>query len=90
MNEADTRAELLTSAGCSWLDYQCGNRRKSKREYNINAGEIRSSGIRTGQLKADYILEYKNTKLAVVEAKSNEFDVSEGVAQAKFTRKTSP
>ena len=55
-----------------------------RREYNINAGEIRSSGIRTGQLKADYILEYKNTKLAVVEAKSNELDVSEGVAQAKL------
>ncbi len=85
MNEADTRAEYidkqLETAG--WItSAETGVR--VRREYNINAGEIRSSGIRTGQLKADYILEYKNTKLAVVEAKSNELDVSEGVAQAKL------
>jgi len=85
MNEADTRAEYidrqLEKAG--WItSAETGVR--VRREYNINAGEIRSSGIRTGQLKADYILEYKNTKLAVVEAKSNELDVSEGVAQAKL------
>ena len=33
--------------------------------------------------KVDYILEYKKQKLAVIEAKSDEKDVSEGVAQAK-------
>ena len=85
MNEADTRAEYIDKqleiAG--WItSAETGVR--VRREYNINAGEIRSSGIRTGQLKADYILEYKNIKLAVVEAKSNELDVSEGVAQAKL------
>lgn len=85
MNEADTRAELidkqLESAG--WItSTETGVR--VRREYHITAGEIRASGIRTGQLKADYILEYKNIKLAVVEAKSNEIEVSEGVAQAKL------
>lgn len=55
-----------------------------RREYDINAGEIKSSGIRTGKLKADYVLEYKNIKLAVVEAKSDELDVREGVAQVKM------
>ena len=33
--------------------------------------------------KVDYILEYKKQKLAVIEAKSDEKDVSEGVDQAK-------
>jgi type I restriction enzyme, R subunit len=83
MNEADTRAELidkqLEAAGWS-----SGGDVRVFREYNINAGEIRGSGIRTGQLKADYVLAYKNIKLAVVEAKSDELDVSEGVAQAKL------
>jgi type I restriction enzyme R subunit len=85
MNEADTRAEFIDKQleASGWItSAETGVR--VRREYNINAGEIRSSGIRTGQLKADYILEYKNTKLAVVEAKSNELDVSEGVAQAKL------
>jgi type I restriction enzyme R subunit len=83
VNEADTRAELidpkLKQAG--WGDVA---ESRVQREYNINAGEIRSGGIRTGQMKADYVLAYKNRKLAVVEAKSVEVEVGEGVAQAKL------
>ena len=85
MNEADTRAELIDKQleASGWVtSLDTGVR--VRREYNINAGEIRASGMRTGQLKADYVLEYKNIKLAVVEAKSNELDVNEGVAQAKL------
>lgn len=85
MNEFDTRAELIDKQleAAGWItNAETGVR--VRREYNINAGEIRASGIRTGLLKADYVLEYKNIKLAVVEAKSNELDVSEGVAQAKL------
>ena len=85
MNEADTRAEYIDKQleAAGWITSAATGVRV-RREYSINAGEIRASGIRTGQLKADYVLEYKNTKLAVVEAKSNELDVSEGVAQAKL------
>ena len=83
MNEADTRAELidpqLRAAG--WVT---GGDVLVLREYNINAGEIKAGGIRASQLKADYVLSYKNRKLAIVEAKSDEKDVGEGVAQAKF------
>lgn len=85
MNEADTRAELIDKQleAAGWItNIDTGVR--VRREYNITAGEIRASGIRTGQLKADYVLEYQNIKLAVVEAKSNEIEVSEGVAQAKL------
>ena len=82
MNEADTRAELidpqLKLAG--WGDVA---ESRVLREYNINAGEIRAGGIRAGKLKADYVLIYKNRKLAVIEAKSDEQVVGEGVAQAK-------
>jgi type I restriction enzyme R subunit len=85
MNEADTRAELIDKQleAAGWTT-DAATEVRVRREYNINAGEIRASGIRTGQLKADYVLEYKNIKLAVVEAKSDELDVSEGVAQAKL------
>ena len=83
MNEADTRAELidpqLKDAG--WVT---GGDVLVQREYNINAGEIKAGGIRAGQLKADYVLSYKNRKLAVVEAKSDELEVGEGVGQAKL------
>jgi len=82
MNEADTRAELidpkLKQAGWGVVP---GSR--IQREYPINAGEIRSGGIRTGQMKADYVLVYQNRQLAVVEAKSVDVEVGEGVAQAK-------
>ncbi len=82
MNEADTRSELidpqLKLAG--WGDIA---ESRVQREYNINAGEIRAGGIRSSQMKADYVLVYKNRKLAVIEAKSNELEVGEGVAQAK-------
>lgn len=83
MNEADTRAELidpqLISAG--WGEVEDS---RVQREYPITAGEIRAGGIRAGSLKADYILSYKNRKLAVIEAKSDEQEVGEGVSQAKL------
>ena len=81
MNEADTREELifpqLKASG-----WGVGEAR-ILREYYINAGEIKAGGIRDKQLKADYVLVYKNRKLAVIEAKSDELEVGEGVAQAK-------
>lgn len=83
MNEANTETHLiepqLTQAGWGVVAES-----RFFKQFPINAGEIRAGGIRTGRLKADYVLIYKNRKLAVVEAKSDEVDVSEGVAQAKL------
>jgi type I restriction enzyme R subunit len=83
MNEANTETHLiepqLTQAGWGVVAES-----RFFKQYPINAGEIRAGGIRTGRLKADYVLIYKNRKLAVVEAKCDEVDVSEGVAQAKL------
>jgi type I restriction enzyme R subunit len=83
MNEAETRAELIDPLllSCGW-----GRSGGSKisREYQITHGKIQTGGTRSKPLIADYILSYKNVKLAVIEAKSNEHEVSEGVAQAKL------
>jgi type I restriction enzyme, R subunit len=82
MNEAETRAELidprLKEAGWGAVDGS-----KIQREYKITAGKIQTGGGRAKPLIADYILVYKGRKLAVIEAKSDELEVGEGVAQAK-------
>ena len=82
MNEAETRAELIDPhlKACGWGVVDDS---KILREYPITAGQIKSGGIRGKKLTADYVLVYKGIKLAVVEAKSDQLDVSEGVAQAK-------
>ncbi|RCR68486.1 EcoAI/FtnUII family type I restriction enzme subunit R [Larkinella punicea] len=82
MNEAETRAELidpkLTASGWGVVANS-----KVLREYHITAGRIQTGGVRGKKLTADYVLVYKGIKLAVIEAKSNELPVGEGVAQAK-------
>ena len=82
MNEADTRAELidpkLKAAGWGTAEGS-----KVLREFYITAGKIQTSGTKGKPLIADYVLQYRNRKLATVEAKSDEQEVGEGVAQAK-------
>jgi len=82
MNEADTRAQLIDPELklSGWAEV---TESKVQREFPINAGEIKAGGIRVGKLKADYVLSYKNRKLAVIEAKSDQQEVGEGVTQAK-------
>jgi type I restriction enzyme R subunit len=82
MNEAETRAEYidpaLAAAGWGVVD---GSR--IRREYPITMGRLQGAGKRGKALSADYVLEYRNTKLAVLEAKAWDKALSEGVAQAK-------
>lgn len=84
MNEADTRAELIEPQlrASGWGE----NDSRILREQNaqITAGKIQAGGARTKALWADFILEYKNRKLAAIEAKSDEVEVGEGVMQAKL------
>jgi type I restriction enzyme R subunit len=84
MNEAETRAELIDPKlkENGW-DGKANSDVKVHREYPITAGKIKATGGRGKQLIADYVLTYKGRKLAVVEAKSDECEVGEGVAQAK-------
>jgi len=82
VNEAETRAEhidpALNAAGWGVVE---GSR--VRREYLITPGRLEGNGRRGKQLTADYVLEYRNTKLAVVEAKAWDEELTEGVAQAK-------
>ncbi len=82
MNEAETRAEhidpALKAAGWGVVE---GSR--IRREYPITLGRIEGYGRRGKALTADYVLEFRNTKLAVVEAKAWDKPLTEGVAQAK-------
>lgn len=82
MNEAETRAERIDPKlkACGWGVVEGS---KVLREYNITAGKIHSGGGRGKKEIADYVLVYKGIKLAVVEAKSDELGVGEGVMQAK-------
>lgn len=82
MNEADTRAEYidpkLKASGWGVLE---GSR--VMREFHITDGKIQTGGARAKPMIADYILVYKNLKIGVIEAKSDDLEVGEGVAQAK-------
>jgi type I restriction enzyme R subunit len=82
MNEAETRAEhidpALAAAGWGLIE---GSR--IHREYPITLGRIEGYGKRGKPLTADYVLVYRTHKLAVVEAKAWDEEVTEGVAQAK-------
>ncbi len=82
MNEAETRAEhidpALKAAGWGVVE---GSR--VRREYIIAPGRIEGHGRRGKPLCADYVLEYRNTKLAVLEAKAEHEELTEGVGQAK-------
>ena len=82
MNEAETRAEhidpALAAAGWGVVE---GSR--IRREYPITLGRIKGAGKRGKALTADYVLEYRNTKLAAVEAKAWDKALTEGVGQAK-------
>jgi type I restriction enzyme R subunit len=82
MNEAETRAELidplLVAAGWGVVE---GSR--IRREFPIAPGRIEGGGRRGKSLSADYVLSYRNTDLAVVEAKADSLPLTEGVGQAK-------
>ena len=71
MNEAETRAELidpkLKASGWGVVEGS-----KVLREFHITAGKIQAGGSRAKPMIADYILVYKNRKIGVIEAKSDQ------------------
>jgi type I restriction enzyme, R subunit len=82
MNEAETRAEhidpALKAAGWGVVE---GSR--ILREHGITQGRLQGGGKRAKAEIADYVLVYRNTKLATVEAKAWDKPYTEGVGQAK-------
>ena len=82
MNEAETRAEhidpALKAAGWGVVE---GSR--VRREFPVTPGRIEGKGRRGKSITADYVLEYRNTRLAVIEAKASHEPLTLGVGQAK-------
>jgi len=87
LTEADTRAKYIDPAlkesgweydGTSLISREI----RVRREFSITEGRILGGGKR-GKLKiADYVLEYKGVRLAVVEAKKFDLNYTDGAAQA--------
>ena len=82
MNEAETRAEHIDPAlkAAGWGTVE-GSR--VLREHGITLGRLQGAGKRAKAEIADYVLVYRNTKLAVIEAKAWDKPLTEGVGQAK-------
>jgi len=81
MNETETRADLIDPAlvAAGWGVVEGSRIRREQ----ICPGRIQAGGRRVNPLFVDYILMYRGKKLAAIEAKSDEKEVGEGVAQAK-------
>jgi len=86
MNEAETRAELIDPQlkASGWGVVEGSKVLRERDVCKITEGRIQIGGGRKNPLIADYILAYQGFKLAVVEAKSADLAVGEGVAQAKL------
>lgn len=81
MNEAETRAELIDPAlrAAGWGVVADSRTRMEM----ICPGRIEGAGRRGKKEIADYVLTFRNHKLAVIEAKAEDKGPTEGVAQAK-------
>jgi type I restriction enzyme R subunit len=81
VNEAETRAELIDPAlrEAGWGIVADSRTRREE----ICPGRIEGAGRRGRKEIADYVLTFRNHKLAVIEAKAEDKGPTEGVAQAK-------
>ena len=82
MNEAQTKHDLIEPAlrEAGWGIVE-GSRLRL--EFPITKGRLIGQNRRATPLFADYILEYKNRRIGVVEAKKRDLYYTDGVGQAK-------
>ena len=66
MNASETRAEHIDPA-LTAADWGVIEGSRIRREHPITFGRIEGHGKRGKALSADYVLEYRNTKLAVAD-----------------------
>ena len=86
MDETATRRKLIDPAlyGVGWEQVPESEILTEQRAYQIAPGQVSALPQNRHPKKADYLLEYKKKKLAVIEAKSDQTDVSVGIPQAKL------
>jgi len=82
VNESQTEFEYIDPAlrEAGWGVVEGSRVRK---QFPITQGRLLGQGRKSQPLKADYLLEYKNRKLAIIEAKKRDLYYTEGVGQAK-------
>lgn len=82
MNEAQTKHDLIEPAlrDAGWGVVE-GSRLLL--EFPITQGRLIGQGRRAKPLMADYVLEYKNRRIGVIEAKKRDVYYTSGVGQAK-------
>ena len=82
MNEEETKLNYITPAiqQAGWGSVEGS---KIRMEFPITKGRLTGGGRRSKADSADYVLQYKGSNLAVVEAKRSDAAYTEGVAQAK-------
>ena len=80
MNESDTRLKKIDPAlkAAGWGVVEGSDIFTEQRAYQVAPGRIVRKAKRNPD-KIDYLLTYKGVKLGIIEAKSDENDVSEGV-----------
>lgn len=84
MNEATTRRELIDPklTSCGWgQNVTTGSQVVA--EYVFTDGRLIGAGQRGKTKKADFLLIYKNQKLAIVEAKADDKEITDGLEQVK-------
>lgn len=81
-NESETRAELI-DPHLQQQGWAVVPESRIRREYPITKGRLLGSGKRAMPDKADYILQFNNRNVAVLEAKAEGCYYTEGLAQAK-------
>jgi len=82
MNEAQTKHDLITPAlqDAGWGIVE-GSRLRL--EFPITKGRLIGHGKRATPIYADYVLEYKNRRIGVIEAKKRDLYYTDGLGQAK-------
>ncbi len=82
MNEAETELTYIDPAlqAAGWGVVEGSRIRK---QFPISKGRLIGNGQRSTPDKADYVLQYRNRNLAVIEGKKRNLDYTEGVTQAK-------
>lgn len=84
MNEATTRRELINPMlkASKWGQNETVGSQIID-EYEFTDGRLIGAGQRGKRKKADYVLAYKNQKLAIVEAKAEDKEITDGLEQVK-------